>query len=104
MIDPPREIAVPPTKRRWLQFSLRTFLLAVAVAAVVLAILYRRSPIHASNVSSLRLVGSLDKDVYTLDWSPDGNPLVTGGRNAPITIWDARVLSVLRERFPPRIG
>lgn len=41
------------------------------------------------------------KELYSVDWSPDGRVLVTAGHNAAVTLWDASDLSVLREIEAP---
>ena len=41
------------------------------------------------------------EELYAVDWSPDGRLLATAGRNAKITLWDARDLSMIRELSAP---
>ncbi len=41
------------------------------------------------------------EELYAVDWSPDGRLLATAGRNAKITLWDPRDLSVVRELPAP---
>jgi len=41
------------------------------------------------------------KELYSLDWSPDGSMLATSGLRAPITLWDGATMSVVREIDAP---
>jgi WD40 repeat protein len=43
-------------------------------------------------------------ELFTVDWTPDGSMLVTGGHNAPLTFWNATDLSIAAEfESPERI-
>ncbi len=94
-MDSSHKIMAANIKRRWLQFSLRTFLLAVAVAAVGMAVLYRRSPIDASNAAKLQQVGNLDKDVRRIEWSPDRRRAALVSWEQPVEIRDLTTLKLL---------
>ena len=37
------------------------------------------------------------KELYTVDWSPNGEVLATAGRNAQLTLWNSSDLSILKE-------
>jgi WD40 repeat protein len=41
------------------------------------------------------------KELYTLDWSPDGSILASAGLNGKITLWDPKDLTVIRELDAP---
>jgi WD40 repeat protein len=41
------------------------------------------------------------KELYSVDWSPDGTLLATAGREGKITLWDPRDLTVIRELDAP---
>jgi WD40 repeat protein len=47
----------------------------------------------------LRRTGA--QEIYSLDWSPRGDVLVTSGRQGKITLWDGRKLSALKELETP---
>jgi WD40 repeat protein len=49
----------------------------------------------------LRERASGAEEVYTLDWSPAGDVLVTAGRSGKIVLWDPRDLSALKELEAP---
>ena len=36
-------------------------------------------------------------ELYTVDWSPDGTLLVTGGYHTPVTLWNSTDLSIVNE-------
>lgn len=36
-------------------------------------------------------------ELYTVDWSPDGSLLVTGGYHSPVTLWKSADLSIINE-------
>src|SRR5262249_47633028 len=40
-------------------------------------------------------------ELYTVDWTPDGKMLVTGGYNSPLTLWNASDLSIVAEFESP---
>lgn len=40
-------------------------------------------------------------ELYTVDWTPDGRMLVTGGYNSPLTFWSSTDLSILGEFESP---
>jgi WD40 repeat protein len=40
-------------------------------------------------------------ELYAVDWSPDGAVLVTSGRRAPITLWDGKKLTPIKELAAP---
>ena len=43
-------------------------------------------------------------ELYTVDWTPDGSMLVTGGYNSPLTFWNSTDLSIVGEfESPERI-
>ena len=41
------------------------------------------------------------EEIYTLDWSPAGDVLVTAGLKGKIILWDGRKLSAVRELSAP---
>jgi WD40 repeat protein len=41
------------------------------------------------------------KELYTVDWSPDGSILATASLEGKITLWDAKDLTVIRELDAP---
>ena len=43
-------------------------------------------------------------ELFTVDWTPDGSMLVTGGFNSPLTFWNSTDLSIVAEfESPERI-
>ena len=50
---------------------------------------------------SLRKEKTRGEELYTVDWSPKGDLLVTAGLKAKIIIWDAKELKPLRELDAP---
>ncbi len=40
-------------------------------------------------------------ELYTVDWTPDGSMLVTGGYNSPLTFWNPTDLSIVGEFEAP---
>ncbi|MFN0055379.1 MAG: WD40 repeat domain-containing protein [Planctomycetales bacterium] len=40
-------------------------------------------------------------ELYTVDWTPDGSLLVTGGYNSPLTFWNSSDLSIAGEFEAP---
>jgi hypothetical protein len=71
-----------------------------------LAVGYVDGSVRLWEVSSGKLLHEakkVAKEVFTLDWSPDGKLLVTGGFQSrlSITIWDATDLSVLKKLEGP---
>jgi hypothetical protein len=40
-------------------------------------------------------------ELYTVDWTPDGNMLVTGGYNSPLTFWNSKDWSIAGEFASP---
>jgi WD40 repeat protein len=40
-------------------------------------------------------------ELYTVDWTPDGSMLVTGGYNSPLTFWNSTDLSIVGEFESP---
>ena len=48
-----------------------------------------------------RQVQALANELYTVDWSPDGRLLATGGYNTPVTLWNSEDLSILNELETP---
>jgi WD40 repeat protein len=40
-------------------------------------------------------------ELYTVDWTPDGSMLVTGGYNSPLTSWNPTDLSIVGEFESP---
>jgi WD40 repeat protein len=40
-------------------------------------------------------------ELYTVDWTPDGSMLVTGGYNSPLTFWNSKNLSIVGEFESP---
>jgi WD40 repeat protein len=45
----------------------------------------------------LNRVRTRGEELYAVDWSPDGSMLVSAGRNAFVTLWNADDLTVLNE-------
>jgi WD40 repeat protein len=50
---------------------------------------------------SLHLAKTEGEELYTVDWTPKGDILVTAGLNAKITLWDAKELRPLKELDAP---
>ena len=46
-------------------------------------------------------VQSWADELYTVDWTPDGTMLVTGGYNSPLTFWNSTDLSIVGEFESP---
>jgi WD40 repeat protein len=40
-------------------------------------------------------------ELYTVDWTPDGSMLVTGGYNSPLTFWNSTELTIVAEFESP---
>jgi WD40 repeat protein len=69
-----------------------------------LAVAYVDGSIGLWNVADgklLHMVQTSAKEVYTLDWSPDGEILASAGRESKITLWRAKDLSILKELDGP---
>src|SRR5262249_39624702 len=69
-----------------------------------LAVVYVDSRLALWNVADgdlIRVRRTQAEELYDVDWSPDGSMLATSGRNAKITIWDPRDLSILHELPAP---
>jgi hypothetical protein len=49
----------------------------------------------------LRIIKTPAEDLYSVDWSPDGKIVASAGLNAPVTLWEARTLTVLNEIESP---
>jgi WD40 repeat protein len=49
----------------------------------------------------LNRVKTRGDELYAVDWSPDGSLLVTSGRNAFVTLWNADDLTLLNEIESP---
>ena len=44
------------------------------------------------------------EELFTVDWTPDGSMLVTGGHNSPLSFWNSTDLSIAGEfESPERI-
>jgi WD40 repeat protein len=50
-----------------------------------------------STGKSLGLARGTAEELYSVDWSPDGTIIATSGRQAPVTLWRAADLNVLKE-------
>ena len=48
-----------------------------------------------------RNVQAWANELYTVDWTPDGSMLVTGGYNSPLTFWNPKDLSIVSEFESP---
>ncbi len=73
-------------------------------AGTVLATTYADGSIGLWDVvkgNSLQAEKTAGEELYTVDWSPKGDLLVTAGRNAKIIIWDAKELKPLKELDAP---
>src|SRR5205814_7480365 len=68
-------------------------------AGTVLATTYVDGSIGLWDVASgksLHMEKTAGEELYTVDWNPKGDLLVTAGRNAKIIIWDAKELKTLK--------
>jgi WD40 repeat protein len=82
---------LPKTRSRVLHFD---------PAGETLAVVYVDGSLvlwDASTGQPKHQVVALANELYTVDWSADGRILTTGGRNAPVTLWNAEDLSILNE-------
>lgn len=73
-------------------------------AGTILATTYVDGSLGLWDVASgklLREAKSGGEELYSVDWSPKGDLLVTSGRNAKIIIWDAKELKPLKEFDAP---
>ncbi len=73
-------------------------------AGTVLATTYVDGSIGLWDVASgksLHLQETAGEELYSVDWSPKGDLLVTSGRHAKIILWDAKTLKPLKELDAP---
>ena len=87
----PMTIAKRPM-RRWLQFSLRTFLLLVSALAIWLGTAFNRPRITADNIDKLDVVSRIASDVWEIEWSRDGSRVALLGWEQPAAICEAKTL------------
>ena len=69
-----------------------------------LAVVYVDGQLVLWDVKTGRLKKSIQAwadELYTVDWTPDGRMLVTGGYNSPLTFWSSTDLSILGEFESP---
>ena len=69
-----------------------------------LAVVYVDGQLVLWDVQKGRLKKSIKawaNELYTVDWTPDGRMLVTGGYNSPLTFWSSTDLSILGEFESP---
>jgi hypothetical protein len=78
--------------RRWFQFSLRTFLILVAVIAAWLGTQFNRPPITRDNIHQVEAVSQFAKDVWEIEWSRDGGRVAMLGWEQPVEIYEAKTL------------
>lgn len=80
------------SRRRWFQFSLRTFLVVFTVFAVWLGIQFNRPPITAENLDQLSVVARMPIDVWEIEWSRDGSRAAFLVWGKPAEIREAKTL------------
>jgi hypothetical protein len=72
-----------------------------------LAVVYVDGQLVLWDVQTGKLKKSIQawaNELYTVDWTPDGSMLVTGGYNSPLTFWNSTDLSIVGEfEAPERI-
>lgn len=78
--------------RRWLQFSLRTFLLLVSALAIWLGTVFNRPRITSDNIDQLDVVSRIASDVWEIEWSRDGSRVALLGWEQPAAIYEAKTL------------
>jgi WD40 repeat protein len=81
----------PPKKpaRSPFRISLRTWLIAMTIASVLVGWHSRRAPLTPRNLASLSEVATLDRDVWEIAWSPDRDRMAVLGWEQPAEIRDA---------------
>ena len=75
--------------RRLFQFSLRTLLLLVTLAAVWLSLWTYRARLTPGNISAVRQTTQIDKEVHSFRWSSDGERVAFVGWEEPVEIRSA---------------
>ena len=69
-----------------------------------LAVVYVSGELVLWDVQTGKLKKSIQawaNELYTVDWTPDGTMLITGGYNSPLTFWNSTDLSVVGEFESP---
>lgn len=89
-------------RRRWLQFSLRSFLILVAVIAACLAAKFNHPRITPANIDRLRVIHTIAGDIHEIDWSPDGRRAVLLGWEKQADIYEAKTLIHYRSLLADR--
>ena len=56
---------------------------------------------NVSNGTERQSMRNVATEIYTVDWSPQGDVLVTAGRGGKITLWDPTRMAVLKELDSP---
>lgn len=91
-------------RRRWLQFSLRSFLIVIAVVAACLAAKFNHPRITPANIDQMRVINTIASDIWEIDWSPDGRRVVLLGWEGQADIHEAKTLihyrTLLADRKP----
>ena len=76
----------------------------VEVGVETLAVVYVDGQLVLWDVQTGKLKKSIQAwadELYTVDWTPDGSMLVTGGYNSPLTFWNSTDLSIVGEFESP---
>lgn len=71
MTEPTEVSGTRKPRRSPLQLSMRTWLIVITVAAVIIGWQSRSKPLRPTNVAELTEVANLDKDVWEIAWSPE---------------------------------